>query len=161
MPKLICLCGMNKGDEYDLKDGDNTLGRGEKNDICIFDKKSSRRHCSVQISGDKLAIEDFESTNGVRVNNVFVSNKQDLKIGDHIRIGQTVFLVSDKSLTDKETLEPTTSVLIKRKQKYENLLQKTSFQATKTTSLRRVKMEKHGKETGFLSFLERKEENNK
>src|SRR3989339_2120824 len=104
MPKLVCLSGMNKGEEYELSEGCNTIGRSEKNTICVFDKKSSRHHCQVILNGSNLSIEDMNSTNGLRVNNTFITGTVPLKIGDHIRLGQTVFLVSDRSAKEKEDI---------------------------------------------------------
>ena len=154
MAKLVCLSGMNKGEEYELSPGENTIGRSEKNDICVFDKKASRHHCKVIVEGDQLFVEDLNSTNGLRLNNKFITGRHPLKAGDHIRLGQTVLLVSDRSVrqTDDDLSE---SALLKKQQKYENLLQQTAFQVTKTTALRKLKTDKNGRQTGFLSFFQR------
>ncbi len=156
MPKLVCLSGMNKGEEYELSEGNNTIGRSEENTICVFDKKSSRHHCQVILHGDALQIEDLNSTNGLRLNNAFMTGTVPLKVGDHIRLGQTVFLVSDRSV--KETEDITSSAQFRKQQKYESLLQQTAFQVTKTTALRKLKTDKEGRQTGFLSFFQREDE---
>ncbi len=158
MPKLICLSGMNKGDEYELSEGETSLGRSENNTICVFDKKVSRRHCTISIKDDSdcVEIEDLNSTNGTRVNNVFISGSKPLSIGDHIRLGQTVFLLSDRARKNVEG--ETDSGQINRQKKYEALLEQTAFQVTKTTALRKLKTDRNGRDTGFLSFFER--ENN-
>jgi pSer/pThr/pTyr-binding forkhead associated (FHA) protein len=103
-----------------------------------------------------IVIEDLNSTNGLRVNNEFITGTLDINLGDHIRIGQTVFLVSDRPLEVEpgEEDESTSSALLRKQKKYENLLQKTAFQVTKTTTLRKLKSEKEGRDTGFLSFFE-------
>ena len=155
MPKLVCLSGMNKGEEYELSAGENLIGRSEKNSICVFDKKASRHHCKVIVDGENLLVEDLDSTNGLRLNNNFITGTKPLKIGDHIRLGQTVFLVSDRAAKQEELSK---SAQIKKQQKYENLLQQTAFQVTKTTALRKLKTDKDGRQTGFLSFFQR--ENN-
>jgi len=157
MPKLICLSGMNKGEEYDLAPGDNTIGRSEKNTICVFDKKSSRFHCKVIVEGDKLIVEDLNSTNGLRVNNVFITGRQDLAVGDHIRLGQTVFLVSDRSVKGGEEPDPDAAAL-QQQEKYETLLQQTAFQVTQTTALRKLRTDREGRETGFLTFFKREDQ---
>ncbi|MBN1865379.1 MAG: FHA domain-containing protein [Victivallales bacterium] len=156
MPKLVCLSGMNKGEEYELSEGNNTIGRSEENTICVFDKKSSRHHCQVILKGDTLHIEDLNSTNGLRLNNNFITGTVPLKIGDHIRLGQTVFLVSDRSVKENEDI--TASAQFRKQQKYESLLQQTAFQVTKTTALRKLKTDKEGRQTGFLSFFQREDE---
>lgn len=155
MPKLICLSGMNKGDEYELAGGENSIGRSEENSICIFDKRVSRFHCKVHIDGKDIVIEDLNSTNGSRVNNVFITGKKELSIGDHVRLGQTVFLLSDRAVTSENISD---SSQIARQKKYENLLQETAFQVTKTTALRKLKTDKDGRQTGFLSFFKREKQ---
>jgi len=153
MPRLVCLSGMNKGEEYELPEqGEITIGRSEKNDICVFDKKSSRHHCKIFIDGDAMVLEDLNSTNGIKVNNALVAGQRNLAVGDHIAIGQTVFLISE-GLGAKPD-EGGSSTLLKKQKKYENLLQKTSFQVTKTTALRKMRADKEGGDTGFLSFFE-------
>lgn len=157
MPKLICLSGMNKGEEYELLAGDNTIGRSEKNRICVFDKKSSRFHCKVIVNGDELVVEDMASTNGLRVNNVFITGQQKLTIGDHIRLGQTVFLVSDRSVKEVEESD-SDSTALRQQEKYETLLQQTAFQVTQTTALRKLRTDREGRETGFLTFFKREDQ---
>jgi pSer/pThr/pTyr-binding forkhead associated (FHA) protein len=145
---------MNKGEEYELSSGENSIGRSEKNAICVFDKKASRHHCKVIIDGSQLFVEDLNSTNGLRLNNKFITGKHPLKVGDHIRLGQTVLLVSDRSVKQQDD-DLSESALLKKQQKYENLLQQTAFQVTKTTALRKLKTDKEGRQTGFLSFFQR------
>ncbi len=76
MPKLICISGMNKDEEYQLHNGDNTIGRSDSNDICVLDKKSSRAHCKLVLEGKSMTLIDLGSTNGVRVNNTFIIPRQ-------------------------------------------------------------------------------------
>jgi len=154
MPKLVCLSGMNKGEEYELSSGCNTIGRNENNTICVFDKKASRHHCKVIYENGALRVEDLNSTNGLKVNNNYVEGSMPLKVGDHIRLGQTVFLVSDKGSMKHEDI--TASAQFRKQQKYENLLQQTAFQVTKTTALRKLKTDKDGA-NGFISFFQREE----
>ena len=152
MQKLICLCGMNKGEEFALAEGENSIGRSEKNNICVFDKKVSRVHCRLHLSDQGVVLEDFGSTNGSKINNVFVNGKQEIKVGDHLRVGQTVFLLSDSPLSG--TAESYGSVQNDEKE-YETLLDATSFRVTKTTAFRKLKTDKMGGNLGFLSFFER------
>jgi pSer/pThr/pTyr-binding forkhead associated (FHA) protein len=153
MARLVCLSGMNKGEEYDLPEqGELSIGRGGKNDICVYDRKSSRNHCKIYVEGAMVLLEDLQSTNGVRVNDQLVVGQRQLNIGDQMAIGQTVFLLSE-GFSAEAAASGTTS-LMKKQRKCENLIQKTSFPATKTTALRKIKAEKEGGDTGFLSFFE-------
>ena len=155
MPKLVCLSGMNKGEEYELSEGPNTIGRSENNTICVFDKKASRQHCKVILENGSMIIEDMKSTNGLKVNNKYVEGSMPLDVGDHIRLGQTVLLVTDQSKIEQEDI--TASAQFRKQQKYENLLQQTAFQVTKTTALRKLKTDKDGA-NGFISFFQREDD---
>jgi pSer/pThr/pTyr-binding forkhead associated (FHA) protein len=146
---------MNKGEEFPLYEGENTIGRSDSSKICVFDKKSSRLHCRVLVRGDKVFLEDNESTNGTKLNNAPVTMRIEVRVGDHIRLGQTVLLLSDKpftisSDTGKQHLQ----------HKYDALLEESTFQVTKTTALRKMRSEKDGRDVGFLSFFQ-KDDNNK
>lgn len=152
MAKLVCMSGMNKGDIYNLSEGDNLIGRGEDTPIRLFDKKASRHHGKIIVSSSTLIYKDLKSTNGSRVNNQFVTGAIDLKIGDYIHIGQTVFLVSDdtpdfsnaqvaaaNSAADPETLAK---------------LRQVEFTLSDTTNLRKMKKEKLRVGTGYMAFFE-------
>ncbi len=68
MPKLVCVHGMNEGDEFILNEGPNTIGRARDCRIVLFDKKSSRQHCQIIRKGDSYFIEDLDSRHGTVVN---------------------------------------------------------------------------------------------
>ena len=144
---------MNKGEEYELPErGELSIGRSEKNDICVYDRKSSRTHCKIYVDGDAILLEDLNSTNGVRVNDEPVVGQRELEYGDQMAIGQTVFLLSQDS--GSEPVSTGSANLMKKQRKCENLLQQTSFPVTKTTALRKIKADKGGGDTGFLSFFD-------
>ena len=158
MPKLLCISGMSKDEEYQLHDGDNSIGRSDSNDICVMDKKSSRAHCKLIIQDSQMSLVDLDSTNGVRVNNTFVEGNVNLSTGDHIRIGQTVYLVSDRnSQTDSQEISE--SAKVRKQKKYNNLLQQTSFQMTQTSNLRKIKAKSDDKETGFIAYFKKEDKN--
>lgn len=71
---------------YDLKQAPVNIGRGSHNDIDLGDNLVSRNHAKMFYDGAKCHIKDLESTNGVLVGNLKVSQAQ-LKTGDVIRIG--------------------------------------------------------------------------
>ena len=153
MPKLICLSGMNKGEVYQLVDGDNSIGRGDNNTIRIFDKKSSRNHCKIVREADTLTFVDLNSTNGSKINNIFVTGSRPLTIGDHIHIGQTVFLISGSTPKEKEAdrAPASTEQTSADRAAYDVLLQRTAFVLSETTIVRRLKKEKMGRKTGYLA----------
>lgn len=102
MSKLVCIKGLNQGDEFPIREGVNVIGRGDKCDIALFDRKCSHSHCKLSKNGKYHVIEDVGSTNGTSLNHKRLkpNKSKSLKIGDHIRIGQTVLVLSDKSVGD-------------------------------------------------------------
>jgi pSer/pThr/pTyr-binding forkhead associated (FHA) protein len=144
---------MNKGEEFPLEPGENPIGRSDGNRICVFDKKSSRVHCMVIVEGENIYVEDNQSTNGTKLNNVFIAGRTKANIGDHIRLGQTVLLLSDKPVE----LSATDTSKQHQQRKYEVLLDESTFQVTKTTALRKLRSEKDGRDVGFLSFFQKDE----
>lgn len=157
MLKLVCISGMNQDEEFLLHDGENTIGRNNSNDICVLDKKSSRKHCKLILDGEKITLVDLNSTNGVRVNNTFITEEEEISIGDHIRIGQTVFVICDKN-SNYISKELTETEKIRKQKKYNNLLQKTSFQTTQTSNLQKVKAKPDENETGFIAYFNKNKE---
>lgn len=99
MPQMICLSGLHKGQVYDLPLGEMTLGRGDRNPIVCMDAKASRVHCKIAFDGQYLVVEDLQSTNGTRVNNVYITEPRYLQQGDHIQVGQSIFRIY---VTDQE-----------------------------------------------------------
>lgn len=157
MARLICLSGINKGEETELpQSGEITMGRSETNAVCIIDRKASRHHCRIIFdeADGRIILEDLNSTNGVKVNNIPVSGSVVLRTGDHIKVGETVFILNSEDHEDQNE-DSTSSAIMKKQKKYDTLLQKTSFQATKTASLMKIKPPSDSNQggTGFLSFF--------
>ena len=100
MAKLVCISGMNKGDEFPLGEGETVIGRDRSCDIILFDKKCSRRHCRVIKKGKYYSIEDLNSRNGTFVNRKRISKPRSLREGDRIHIGSTTLTLSEKPLGD-------------------------------------------------------------
>jgi DNA-binding NtrC family response regulator len=64
------------------------LGSAEDAQLRIPDRTVSARHCRVQHVGDGVALEDLESTNGVRVGGARVSRAV-LRLGASFELGRT------------------------------------------------------------------------
>lgn len=140
MPKLVCISGMNRGEDYDLADvGEYTIGRGEANAITCIDTKASRTHCKVVYDGQSLFIEDLQSTNGTRVNNAYLTAPRYLQDGDHLQIGQTIFLVSSDA-APLPVYEPV------------NIPDASPYTFTHTSSVRKSLMARVNPELGYISY---------
>lgn len=98
MAKLICVGGMNRGDEFPLMPGASLIGRGKECQIVLFDKRASRSHCRIVREGNYLALEDLGSRNGTFLNGKQITKKSILKVGDRIGVGSTLLEFSDKGL---------------------------------------------------------------
>lgn len=69
------------------------IGRDKACHIQITDDTSvSRKHASVTRQGVRFTIEDLGSSNGVLVNGARISGAQELRVGDKVEIGKTVYM---------------------------------------------------------------------
>jgi adenylate cyclase len=89
-----------------------TLGRSSENDIVLRDFSVSRRHARIEESDGVFKIHDLGSTNGVKVNDTFVS-VGNLGPGDLITIGNFELelqesLVESSGLSSATYLRPLT-----------------------------------------------------
>jgi two-component system cell cycle response regulator len=95
-PYLVVFAGKDSGKRYNIKQGTTTLGRSREADITLDDERISRIHCAVEWKGDKIVIEDRESTNGTYVDSKKV-NRAHLRRGAPLQVGQSVMKVEFKN----------------------------------------------------------------
>lgn len=74
-------------EEYQLRRGENILGRGEQCDVVIPSTAISRRHARIVVDGSGATIEDLQSKNGTYVDGVAVSVPTPLSDATQIRLG--------------------------------------------------------------------------
>ncbi|HKY13800.1 MAG TPA: DUF3662 and FHA domain-containing protein [Microthrixaceae bacterium] len=67
-----------------------SIGRQPDCTIVLADPNVSRRHAEIRPSGDGFMLVDLASTNGTKVNNARVAERE-LVDGDELRFGNTVF----------------------------------------------------------------------
>ena len=86
-PALVKV-GRDKPEVFSVRPGKHTvIGRESGNDVVLGDASISRRHAEVYADADGYYIRDLESSNGVLVNQVRISNPNRLSHGDRIVIG--------------------------------------------------------------------------
>lgn len=73
--------------EFPISKTDLSIGRDQKNILCIADKSVSSHHALIFLREGIYFIKDLNSANGTRVNNVKVQESP-LKIGDKIQLGE-------------------------------------------------------------------------
>lgn len=88
---LIVLTGSNVGEMFRLEPGEHIIGRGQGVAVRLLDDGISRKHARVVQLGEKVYIEDLQSSNGTYVNNDQIKTAE-LKDGDKIRLGSTTVL---------------------------------------------------------------------
>jgi len=91
---LQIIRGEDIGHEYEVKPGDNIIGRQKGCEIQMFNKSISRRHAQIVYSPNeppqqRYIIYDLDSTNKIRVNNDFVT-RSTLRDGDRVQLGTVV-----------------------------------------------------------------------
>lgn len=87
MEKLILLSEDGISEEFPLIEQLTSIGREERNRICLSDKSVSRHHATLQRVFRGFTIQDEGSTNGTRVNGRLIT-KQFLKHRDLIEVGK-------------------------------------------------------------------------
>ena len=90
--RLVVASGPLRKSGFHLDASPLTIGRDPGNAIRLDDGYVAERHCSIQLSGDGRAIlTDLASRSGTFVNGIPVTERE-LKPGDEIAVGETVFL---------------------------------------------------------------------
>ena len=100
VPSLYVIQGNGQGSHFDLAQliaSSNGhvigIGREKGNDIAVEDHEASRRHAEIRKHNDTFVLTDLDSSNGTFLNNGRISEAE-LKSGDRIQIGRTLFLYS-------------------------------------------------------------------
>src|ERR1051326_2157672 len=78
---------------YDLDKDEAIVGRDPAVEVCIEDRKLSRRHCRLYRASDGWHVGDLGSRNGTSVNGTLVLDDR-LEPGDRIEIGRTTLVVA-------------------------------------------------------------------
>jgi len=91
VPKiLVCIGGPHFGEEFELKQGENFIGRTQGDIILSEDPQVSRSHCVIVVRQFAISIKDLGSTNGTWVNNEKIVERE-LSASDVITLGQCKF----------------------------------------------------------------------
>ena len=100
MPSIYVIQGSGQGSHFDLAELISSsdervvgIGREKGNDITVEDHEASRRHAEIRKRNDTYFLADLDSSNGTFLNNCRISEAE-LKSGDRIQIGRTLFLYS-------------------------------------------------------------------
>ncbi|HET6384010.1 MAG TPA: DUF3662 and FHA domain-containing protein [Armatimonadota bacterium] len=87
---LVVIEGPDAGQEFSLRHGMSTIGRGGVNDVALSDTSVSRAHAQIELQPDGYHLKDLGSKNGSLVNGLPAVDTL-LAHGDEIVIGATIF----------------------------------------------------------------------
>ena len=91
--QLKVLVGSSAGQSIKIAGPKFYIGRSEDCQLRPRSDLISRHHCALIVEGEYVAIRDFGSKNGTYVNGQRVSSEQELKPGDHLKVGPLEFEV--------------------------------------------------------------------
>lgn len=94
-PVLLWTIREGEQERHVLQEGMNLLGRGPDNAVRMaWDALASRTHCGLDYQGrDALFVSDLNSQHGVHLNEVPITEPTKVMHGDHLRVGETDFIV--------------------------------------------------------------------
>jgi pSer/pThr/pTyr-binding forkhead associated (FHA) protein/tetratricopeptide (TPR) repeat protein len=90
MPSLTGLDDPVQGRRFELKKGENIIGRLEECDVPILDGSVSRQHSRIVFTRDRLTVTDLGSSNGTFVNDTRI-DMAELAHKDRLRVGNINF----------------------------------------------------------------------
>ncbi len=85
---LVVTQGPSEGKSMQLKEGNNTIGRGLDNDLQIEDASVSRSHAMLSVKGEEFTLVDLGSASGTRVGDRRIAGVP-VSAGGVITVGQT------------------------------------------------------------------------
>ena len=103
---LFVTRGNEKGQIYDVSKDGVMVGRDLTNAVCLTDLETSRKHCRIVVNNNSAQLIDLGSSNGTFLNGQPITSSG-LKIGDHIGVGQTVFIVLAEEEKSPNSAQPT------------------------------------------------------
>jgi hypothetical protein len=85
---LVAMNGEHKGEDFRLREGQNTLGSAPDAEVVIRDSTVSGKHASLRYKEGKFYLTDLDSTNGTYLNDQAEGiTRVELKDNDVIRLG--------------------------------------------------------------------------
>ena len=77
----------DSGQQFNLKEGENTIGRSMECTVVINNESLSRRHAAINISAEKMTIKDLGSSNHTFVDGNKIDSEQEISAGSKLEFG--------------------------------------------------------------------------
>jgi hypothetical protein len=88
---LVALNGVQKGEDFRLREGKNGVGSGTGSEVILRDSTVSANHASISYKDGRFVITDLDSTNGTYLNDdPNPVARIELTDNDVIRLGESV-----------------------------------------------------------------------
>jgi hypothetical protein len=89
--QLLVIDGADYKQAFHLPEaGTISIGNSGKHaDVCLHDFYVSRVHCQVTVQGDTVSVAHSEGKNGTLVNGQRITQTQELRLGDVLRVGNS------------------------------------------------------------------------
>jgi hypothetical protein len=85
---FVVLTGEQKGEDFRIREGPNTIGSAADADIVLRDNAISGKHASLRYKDEKFTITDLDSSNGTFLNDrADPIAREELKDNDVVRMG--------------------------------------------------------------------------
>ena len=157
MSKLLCIKGMNEGDEFPLKEGKNLVGRRKHCDAVLFDRSCSREQCWIHKTRNYHLVEDLDSSNGTFVNGHRLTKRTEMEEDDLLEVGTTVLQLSLKpvgNLADRVARDVTEELT---GEEYTKLFKAVASQAVRSHYEHTQRYSRGQKPNGLRSLIHRHE----
>jgi pSer/pThr/pTyr-binding forkhead associated (FHA) protein len=103
---LTVQIGPQPGQTFAIREGANSIGRDQSNDICLPEQSVSRSHARIVVQPDGVWVEDLGSRNGTFVNGQRITAPTRLQPGDTLQIGTTVTLTASLQAAPAQAPRP-------------------------------------------------------
>lgn len=104
MASIRVIQGPDKGRTFELRPGDNVVGREDSATITLNDQTASRAHACIKVDNGRSMLNDMGSANGTFLNGVKISQSAGLKRGDQVRCGSTLIVFQGDTTTASQPL---------------------------------------------------------
>ena len=86
---FVAMSGDQKGEDFRLHEGKNSVGSGADSQISLKDSTVSGQHASVRYEDGKFFLTDLDSSNGTFLNDRKIV-REELKDNDMLRFGEII-----------------------------------------------------------------------